>query len=373
MKRRPPFPRARALGALPCALAAALVGTGVLVAAAPQPTAVPPAAPPDHPAVGWQGQASGVSVRLRGVSAVSSRVAWASGAQGTVLRTTDGGRSWQRLAVPDAEKLDFRDVDAMSDRVAYALSIGSGESSRIYKTVDGGRRWELQFANKDPGVFLDAMAFWDPMRGIAFSDSVDGRLVILTTVDGGRAWQRVPSDTLPPALPGEGAFAASGTNVALHGRDQVWIGTTAARVLRSPDGGKTWAVATTPLATARTAGIFSIAFRDATHGVVVGGDYQKESQAVDNVAVTSDGGLTWTAPRGRGLGGFRSVVAWVPGRARSLIAVGPSGADWSSDDGLNWSPLAGEGFDTVSLSRRGGVGWAAGQGGRIAKLALSAR
>src|SRR6185503_15276030 len=143
-------------------------------------------------------------VRLRGVSAVSSRVAWASGAQGTVLRTTDGGRSWQRVAVPDAEKLDFRDVDAISERVAYALSIGSGESSRIYKTVDGGRRWELQFANKDPGVFLDAMAFWDPGRGIAFSDSVDGRLVILTTVDGGRAWQRVPAEALPPALPGEG-------------------------------------------------------------------------------------------------------------------------------------------------------------------------
>ena len=215
------------------------------------------------PAVEWQAQASRVTGRLRGVSAVSSEVAWASGANGTVLRTTDGGRRWQVLPVPGAEQLDFRDVDAMSDSVAYALSIGAGETSRIYKTADGGAHWDLQFANKDPGIFLDAMAFSDAAHGIAFSDSVDGRFVILTTGNGGRTWERVPAVRLPPALPREGAFAASGTNVAMHGR-HAWIGTTAARVLRSSDGGGTWKVATTPLATGPTAGIFSIAFRDRT-------------------------------------------------------------------------------------------------------------
>src|SRR5262245_12345215 len=86
----------------------------------------------------WQQQTSGVAHRLRGVSAVSPQVAWASGAGGTVLRTVDGGRTWQPLRVPGAETLDFRDVDAISDRIAYASSIGTGESSRIYKTVDAG-------------------------------------------------------------------------------------------------------------------------------------------------------------------------------------------------------------------------------------------
>lgn len=114
-------------------------------------------------------------------------------------------------AVPGAEKLDFRDVDAMSDRVAYALSIGPGESSRIYKTADGGARWDLQFANTDPKVFLDAMTFRDETHGVAFSDSVDGTFVILTTTNS-RTWERVPADRLPPPRPGEGAFAASGTN-----------------------------------------------------------------------------------------------------------------------------------------------------------------
>lgn len=316
----------------------------------------------------FEPQASGVTTRLRGVSAVSARVAWASGARGTVLRTLDGGATWTAIPVPGAERMDFRDIDAMSDRVAYALSIGAGEASRIYKTVDGGATWALQLANKDPDVFLDAMAFWDESRGIAFSDSVGGRLVIFQTTDGGRTWPRIPHDRLPAALPGEGAFAASGTNVAVHGRDHVWIGTGASRVLRSTDGGRTWTVAAVPLATSPSAGIFSIAFRDAVHGVVVGGDYQKEAEAIDNVAITSDGGLTWTLIKERGLSGYRSVVAPVPGEAGAWIAVGPSGADWSADGGKTWTPLESEGYDTLSFAPGQAGGWAAGDRGRIAKL-----
>jgi photosystem II stability/assembly factor-like uncharacterized protein len=321
-------------------------------------------------AVDWLPQASGVTARLRGISAVSARVAWASGANGTVLRTLDGGLTWQPRPVPGGEKLDFRDIDALSEQVAYALSIGPGETSRIYKTTDGGRQWELQFANTDPKVFLDAMAFRDANRGVAFSDSVDGRFVILTTINGGRTWNRVPADRLPPALPGEGAFAASGTNVALDSRHAVWIGTTAGRVLRSSDDGRSWAISTTPIRTDGSAGIFSIAFRDARHGVVVGGDYNKENEAIDNAAFTSDGGVTWTLAKERGLSGFRSVVTWVPGMSHSLIAVGPSGADWSSDEGRSWMPVAGDGFDTMSFAGRTHTGWASGSSGRIAMLTV---
>jgi photosystem II stability/assembly factor-like uncharacterized protein len=204
---------------------------------------------------------------------------------------------------------------------------------------------------------------------VAFSDSVDGRFVILTTTDGGRSWARVPADRLPPALPGEGAFAASGTNVALNGSG-VWIGTTAGRVLSSSDRGRTWTISKTPIRTGESAGIFSLAFRDSRHGVVVGGDYKDESDAVDNAAFTRDGGRTWTLATGRGLSGFRSVVAWVPGTAESLIALGPSGADWSADGGRSWAPAPGEGFDTFSFAGSGPAGWGSGAGGRIAKLTV---
>jgi len=177
------------------------------------------------PVVQWQPQASGVTVRLRGVSAVSPTVAWASGAGGTVLRTTDGGKTWVARPVPDADALDFRDVDAMSAEVAHVLSIGPGEASRIYQTMDGGATWTRRFSNTEPTAFFDAMAFADPVHGAAVSDAVDGRFVVRLTRDGGRTWLAVPADRLPPALSGEGAFAASGTNVAMAGPDHIWIGT----------------------------------------------------------------------------------------------------------------------------------------------------
>ena len=329
-----------------------------------------PAVARDTPRAEWQAQVSGVTARLRGISAVSDRVAWASGAEGTVLRTADGGATWERKPIPGAEQLDIRDVDAMSPVVAYALSIGPGEASRIYKTSDGGAHWDLQFANTHPRIFLDAMAFWDPERGIAFSDSVDGQFVVLTTANGGRAWERIPANRLPAALPGEGAFAASGTNVATSGKSLAWIGTTAGRVLRTTDAGRTWTVAVTPVRTGDSAGIFSIAFRDARHGVIVGGDYKKERDASENAAVTNDGGVTWSLVKDHGLSGYRSVVVWMPGPSHHLVALGPSGGDLSQDGGTTWAPLAGEGFDTLSLAPRSRAGWAAGDRGRIAKLTI---
>src|ERR1041384_4832058 len=156
----------------------------------------------------WVLQTSGVTERLRGVSAVSERVAWASGANSTVLRTVDGGQTWQKLNVTTAV-LDFRDIDAIDTRTAYVMGAGNGPASRIYKTTDGGKTWTLQFKNEDPKAFLDAMSFWDANHGIAFGDSVDGELYILMTADG-RVWSRVPAGGLPAALENEGAFAASG-------------------------------------------------------------------------------------------------------------------------------------------------------------------
>jgi photosystem II stability/assembly factor-like uncharacterized protein len=315
----------------------------------------------------WTVQNSGVTVRLRGVSAVSARVAWASGAGSTVLRTIDGGKSWQKLTVT-SDTLDFRDVDAVNARTAYVLAIGKGPASRIYKTTDAGRTWTLQFKNADERAFLDAMSFWDANNGIVFGDSVNGQFYILMTSDGGRVWSRLPITDLPPALENEGAFAASGTNIALFGKTHAWIGTGAAakaRVLRTSDRGQTWQVADTPLAAGPSAGIFSIAFRDATHGVIAGGDYRKEQEAVDNLAVTNDGGVTWNLVKG--LSGFRSVVTYVPG-TKTVIAIGPSGGDYSTDDGQTWKPIDGPGFDTFSFARGMSIGWGAGANGAIGRL-----
>jgi photosystem II stability/assembly factor-like uncharacterized protein len=346
------------------------------------------------PAAGprWTEQTSGVTARFRGISAVSDTVVWASGTNGTIVRTIDGGKTWQTIAPPpDTQKLDFRDIDAIDDKTAYVLSIGPGEASRIFKTSDGGQTWKTQFVNRDEKAFFDAMVFWNERRGVAVSDSVDGRFVILLTTDGGATWTPAPAAGLPPALPNEGAFAASGTNVTVpavasgsapgagtaSARDgkHVWLGTGAAataRVLRTGDGGRTWTVAATPLPAGPSSGIFSIAFRDTQHGVIVGGDYKYEAGAVDNVAITGDGGATWTLVKDKALTGFRSVVAYIPRKgSRAFIAVGPSGADLSTDDGRSWQPIepaAGGGFHTFSIAPSGRVGWGAGEKGRIARL-----
>jgi photosystem II stability/assembly factor-like uncharacterized protein len=325
----------------------------------------------------WLMQNSGTTARLRGVSAVSDRVAWASGSGSTVLRTANGGAKWQKLTIT-TDALDFRDIDAIDSQTAYVLSIGNGPLSRIYKTADGGATWTLQFKNDDPKAFYDAMSFWDANHGIVIGDSIDGQFCIMTTENGGGIWKRVPVSALPPALENEGAFAASGTNIAVSGKTHAWIGTGAARkarVLRTTDRGRTWKISNTPLVAGSSAGIFSVAFRGSKHGVVVGGDYTKEKEAVGNLAVTNDGGETWTLVKG--LSGYRSAVAYVPVISQSrqtsmVVAVGPSGGDYSTDDGHTWQQLEGPGFDTLSVVRASGtgspIGWAAGASGSIGKL-----
>jgi photosystem II stability/assembly factor-like uncharacterized protein len=340
-----------------------------------------PAEPAPSPA--WTVLHSGSSALLRGVSAASPRVVWASGSGGTVLRSEDGGSTWDVRPVPPAPGapgapgLDFRDVDAVDDSTAYLLSIGPGAASRIHKTRDGGATWTLQHTNPEPQGFLDAMSFWDADHGLVVGDSIAGHFHILLTDDGGSTWTRVPDGALLPALPNEGAFAASGSNIAVVGRDQAWIAMQG-RVLHTADRGRSWTVVATPMATGDSAGIFSVAFRDRLHGVIVGGDYKQERATGRNVAWTEDGGLTWVLAAAQGLSGFRSAVAYLPGAARTLIAIGPQGADRSDDDGHSWSPMAlpapQAGFHAFSFAPGLKTGlqtaWAVGNGGALARFQL---
>jgi photosystem II stability/assembly factor-like uncharacterized protein len=321
----------------------------------------------------WDNQSSGTTVRLRGVSAVNQSIAWASGDKGTYARTVDGGKTWTPGHVPDSGDLDFRDVDAFSADVAYLLSIGEGEKSRIYKTNDGGLHWTLQFKNTRPTAFFDAMAFWDANHGIAVSDPVDGRFLIIITADGGATWKEMHPNGMPLALAGEGAFAASGTCITVQGKQNVWFGTggpEGARVFHSIDGGRNWTVATTPITKGKAAGIFSLLFWDAKHGVLIGGDYTKEREVGNNAACTSDGGRTWRLAETKRPNGYRSGVALVDGRKkRRLLTVGPAGSDFSISGGKSWRILGEEGFHSVSFAANSQAGWAVGEGGRIAKYA----
>lgn len=341
-----------------------LLSAGLLPAL---PAAAAPAAPRS---LSWQLTPTGVTAQLRGLSVVSRQVVWASGQRGTVLRTTDGGRSWRQVSPPDVATLDFRDIEAFDESTAVALSIGPGEQSRIYRTGDGGATWTESFRNTDTAAFYDCMAFFDRKRGLALSDPVDGKFRVLSTSDGGASWAVLPTEGMPPALDGEFAFAASGQCLTTFGRD-AWIATgggAQARVLHSRDGGRTWSVSVTPLASSGSAGVFALAFRDPRHGVAVGGDFLAPTNGVDALALTRDGGRTWsepvTAPQG-----YRSGVAWHPFFGFVVLAVGPTGSDVSIDGGRHWHQLDAGSFDTVECARDGSC-WASGTQGRVAKLRL---
>jgi photosystem II stability/assembly factor-like uncharacterized protein len=315
----------------------------------------------------WHDTPTGSAARLRGLSAVSSTTAWASGSLGTVLRTTDRGATWQQVGPPGTQDLQFRDIEAFDADHAVILSIGSGSDSRIYVTADGGQTWALTFVNPDPNAFFDCMTFYDSRRGLALSDPPDGlHFRVIATDDGGLSWH-VTGAQMPEALPGEFAFAASGQCITTdHGR-RAWFGTggaAQARVFRSDDGGASWSVAATPLNSGPTAGIFALAFRGQQHGLAVGGDFLAETASPDNFARTADGGASWNllpaAPPE-----YRSGATWLNGH--TALAVGPSGSDVSTDAGETWQRFDDGSLDTVDCARPTAC-WASGANGRVAYL-----
>lgn len=270
---------------------------------------------------------------LRGLSAVSASVVWASGTHGTYLRTADGGATWTAAQVAGAEALDFRGVEAFSADEAYLLAAGLGEQSRIYKTSDGGKNWTLQFTNQDPKGFYDCMAFWDRHHGIALGDPIDGQFAIIATDDGGAHWNALPDAERPRSLATEGAFAASGTCITVQGDANVWFvtGGDAARVFRSNNRGNTWSASDVPMAhDGPSTGIFSIAIGQSGYGVVGGGDYKRPEQDGLNLAFTEDGGMTWSLLGIRPQSYF-SAVTIDPGNNRHLLAVGSTHAAYSDD------------------------------------------
>ncbi len=315
----------------------------------------------------WIPQTSGSTASLRGVSAVSADVVWASGSGGTVLRTLDGGASWQALTVPDAKDLDFRSVRALDANTAWVMSSGPGAKSRIYETADGGAHWSLLYTNPDSGGFYDALAFWDARRGMVLGDPVDGQFVVLVTEDAGKTWNR---RKLPPSLKDEGAFAASNSCLAVRGRGDIWFATggpSGARVFHSHDAGLHWEVAATPVRhDGPGAGIFSLALADARVGVAVGGDYGKAADGAGNIAVTADGGRTWTVPDGEHPHGYRSAVDFLADH-KVWIAVGTSGSDISRDGGRSWTAFDASPFNAIGAAAGDAV-WAVGSGGHIARL-----
>jgi photosystem II stability/assembly factor-like uncharacterized protein len=338
-------------------------------------------------------QKSGTTQLLIAVSPVNARVVWAAGAGGTYVVTTDGGETWKAAVVPGAENLQFRDVYGVSDKIAYLLSIGNNTTDfRIYKTVDGGASWKIEFTNQTPNAFYDCFAFWSPTRGITHSDSVNGVFPDIRTTDG-ITWHSIAAH-MPPALPGEASFAASGTCIATEGERNAWIatgGSNIARILATRDGGDTWSAYDTPLVSSPSAGGISVAFRDASHGIVGGGDLASNTSA--QAATSDDGGQSWVLTKKPPIAGAIFCLAYVRGARhaeddkesdhidleddRAVVITTETApnftsgaAAWTPDEGRTWLELPHvSGYWAVAFADPK-AGWFVGNSGKILKISF---
>lgn len=312
---------------------------------------------------------------LRGLSTVDGNTMWSSGTHGTFLWTGNGGAEWRVGTVPGAGSLDFRDVHAVSLDTAYLMAAGQ-DTARIYKTTDRGQHWTLQHEDTSKGAFLDAIAFFDSRHGLALGDPVNGHFTMLETRDGGAHWRHLDAASLPAALPGEAAFAASGTALVTCGSRDAWFGTGGARVARifaTHDAGRSWTVSDTPIrAGDAAAGVFALACRNARQGIVVGGNYAHPDSGAVSVAYTSDAGTTWIATTASSATAYLSGVAYLdPSDGRRIIGVGTGGTALSIDGGRTWTRLDSLSLNVVMpLGGKGAAGTvvAAGGHGRIVHL-----
>lgn len=326
----------------------------------------------------WSVQTTGIDTNLRGVSVrcclegsgPSHSNIWVSGSNGVILHSTDDGENWKLLTVTGASDLDFRDIEGLAENenIAYVMSSGEGDKSRIYKTVDGGKSWKLQYSDKRPGFFLDSLACDSKTHCLALSDPVEGKFLVLST-DDGEHWEELPRDKMPAALAGEGAFAASGTSIALCPGGHIYFGTgggKAARVFHSDDRGVSWTAVETPIAAGKaSSGIFSVAC-GGDHVAVVGGDYKEPSSANGVAAYSSDSGKTWRLAE-RQPGGYRSAIGY--SSDGDYVSVGTNGTDVSERERggtVHWRRADDLNLNAVSFA--GSYGWAVGPKGTMARF-----
>ena len=308
----------------------------------------------------WILQPAPTTAGLRGIHALNSNLAWASGANGTILRTTNGGQTWLNCSIPpNAEKLDFRGVQAFSETTAVIMSAGKGDLSRIYKTTDACRSWKLLFSNPDKEGFWDALQFSTPNFGIVLGDPVDGHFPIFVTSNGGKTWRRLAKDRIPKAKEGQAIFAAGNSSLFIGDKNRkiyfVTGGGANELIEVSLKSAKPKATSLPGLATGATAGAFSLGVRMEGPRMVmvtVGGNYKLPEQANGGAAFATN------PPSG-----FRSAVAY-DATAKHWIAVGPNGTDISTDDGATWRAQTGAGQNWNALS----LPFVVGPKGRIGKL-----
>ncbi len=320
------------------------------------------------------------TVSLRGLSVVDNKVIWASGSKGTVLRSVDGGISFQNIEVNECSTCDFRDIEAFDDKTAIIMS--SGFPAKLFKTTNGGKAWTMILNDTTKAAFFDGMDFTtDGKNGFVFGDPISKKkkqlpfFELYKTNDFGDTWKRINVKRQTLQL-GEASFASSGTGICAFDNNKIAIvsgGKTSRIFVIDQSLKNSWTISPPVIQGKESTGINSIAISPNLQKlIVVGGDFSEPKQTTNNCFI-----LDWTGKREqqvqfvapkKGLSGYKSCVAFLSNLI--VFATGTSGTDVSMDGGLNWQKVNDVSYHVCKLSKKEKLFVFAGSKGKIGLLRL---
>jgi len=156
---------------------------------------------------------------LLDAAAVGGRIC-AVGERGHVLLSDDSGQTWRQVRVPT--RANLTGVTFQGSKLGWAV----GHDAVILRTLDGGESWEKVYADPDGDRPLLDVWFGDPKNGFALG----AYGLCLRTVDGGRRWHpmRVSPDDWHLH------------QMARSAEGRLYIAAEAGQIYRSDDDGATW-------------------------------------------------------------------------------------------------------------------------------------
>ena len=221
----------------------------------------------------WSKQESGTEKNIFSVSFADTQNGWAVGEFGTIIHTADGGENWE---------FQSKGIDKMLNSVCFVDAQNGwvvGEFGTILHTTDGGVKWEEQTCEDiETKVGMDSYD-WKPMPAlyeVYFKDELKGWIVgmdgiILKTDDGGSNWHKLVTNCDIPLY-----------GIEIKG-NKGWAVGSRGYYLLSLDGGETWTVQDGMIKTRFW--LKDVAFSDENNGWIVG--------AMGTVAHSTDGGKSW--------------------------------------------------------------------------------
>ncbi len=307
---------------------------------------------------------------IRAIEVVNDSTVWFAGAHGKFGRITNSKIEIDSI-IYNNKALDFRSI-AYNGHDIFILSIEN--PAIVFKINPNNKKIDnpvIVYQENHEKVFYDSMAFFDEQNGIAIGDPTDNCMSVILTSDGGNSWKKINCKNIPESIEGEGAFAASDTNVKVV-QKMAWMvtGGKTARVYKSHDYGKKWEVFTTPLIQGETmTGIFTVDFYDDKTGIIMGGNWEAKSNTTATKALTHDGGKSWQLIDSEKIPGYISCVKYIPEtKGEKLMAVSTEGIYYSHDKGNTWEKISNEGYFTINFVNKN-TAWLSGHE-KIAKLSL---